>query len=642
MRVHTQIASLLLIFFSFTSIAKSRNAARELPVNSGTRRVLALPIQFVDTPLTCSTEDLKSTLFTAPNSVAALYAEMSYGGTSLDGEVLAPLVVNAENGTCEWELWSQMALEAAAASGVDVTSYQHRIFLFPAGLCNPTAFSELGQTNIYNFGLCGEVFSHAHEIGHNIGFNHASTPIQETGDLSSLMGAPEKPVHLNTVEKEKAGWIPGDKIAEFTLSGDYVLSSSQRLVGSDPILGKIEDAVDGPYYISFRTPEGFDANLPEGWQNRVYVHQWVNGISVLHALLNAGESFTSPSGQTAIQMISQNGDTATVSVRIGAVLEEPMAPSLNLFPSSQSGLAGSTLSYELQVTNNDPTSLGSTTFDVTAVLPEGLTAEFPANLTLAAGTSLTLPILVTSHPTSAANILEFSITLNDTAAPIHNASISASYQVETLQALPPIVTFTPNSQSGKAGSTLTYVLTISNQDPTGLPPSTFDVTFQGTGLTASFEPNYTLETGALATVEIQVTSAANAPSGPLPFVVRISDEKESVHTVLIDGLYTVEAAATDLTAPTSPTQLTAQGLCGPRKVVLTWRASKDNVGVAGYQVWRNGTKFVVTKTTNLHDLLVSGKKTYSYKVQAFDAIGNLSGFSNEVRIKFLRDGDEGC
>lgn len=67
-------------------------------------------------------------------------------------------------------------------------------------------------------------------------------------------------------------------------------------------------------------------------------------------------------------------------------------------------------------------------------------------------------------------------------------------------------------------------------------------------------------------------------------------------------------------------------------VSLTWTASSDNVGVAGYNIYRNGTKIGVNTSTdtNFSDP-ISGAATgivYSYTVKALDAAGNLSATSS--------------
>ena len=84
----------------------------------------------------------------------------------------------------------------------------------------------------------------------------------------------------------------------------------------------------------------------------------------------------------------------------------------------------------------------------------------------------------------------------------------------------------------------------------------------------------------------------------------------------------------DTAAPTVPTALVASAT-DANTVSLSWTASTDNVGVAGYKVLRNGTVVAsaVTTGTAYVDSTVSPSTTYSYTVQAYDAAGNVSAAS---------------
>lgn len=77
---------------------------------------------------------------------------------------------------------------------------------------------------------------------------------------------------------------------------------------------------------------------------------------------------------------------------------------------------------------------------------------------------------------------------------------------------------------------------------------------------------------------------------------------------------------TDTTPPSVPTNLAATAP-GPTQVQLTWTASTDASGVAGYRVYRNGSATpLASPTTNSYtDNSVVASTTYSYTVRAFDA-----------------------
>ena len=71
------------------------------------------------------------------------------------------------------------------------------------------------------------------------------------------------------------------------------------------------------------------------------------------------------------------------------------------------------------------------------------------------------------------------------------------------------------------------------------------------------------------------------------------------------------------------------------EVDLSWGASTDNVGVTGYQVERcqgagctNFAQIGSSAATTYKDTSVNASTTYSYRVRATDAAGNLSPYSN--------------
>lgn len=92
----------------------------------------------------------------------------------------------------------------------------------------------------------------------------------------------------------------------------------------------------------------------------------------------------------------------------------------------------------------------------------------------------------------------------------------------------------------------------------------------------------------------------------------------------------VSATTPDVTAPTVPTELA--GSVQPSQVSLSWRLATDNVGVAGYHVWRDGALIGTTSGAPWVDMTVAQGQTYSYVVSAFDAAGNNGAASNTAIV----------
>ncbi len=90
--------------------------------------------------------------------------------------------------------------------------------------------------------------------------------------------------------------------------------------------------------------------------------------------------------------------------------------------------------------------------------------------------------------------------------------------------------------------------------------------------------------------------------------------------------------APDTTAPTVPANLVGSA-SDQTHANLSWSASTDNVGVTGYEVYRNGALLPSGGlATTYTDSSVSAATTYSYSVSAQDAAGNRSLQSSPVSV----------
>jgi chitodextrinase len=86
-------------------------------------------------------------------------------------------------------------------------------------------------------------------------------------------------------------------------------------------------------------------------------------------------------------------------------------------------------------------------------------------------------------------------------------------------------------------------------------------------------------------------------------------------------------AVPDTTAPSAPSSLIAT-VASSTQINVSWKASTDNVGVAGYDVYRNNTKVATVTSLSYGDTGLSPSTTYSYMIKARDAANNTSAASN--------------
>jgi hypothetical protein len=144
----------------------------------------------------------------------------------------------------------------------------------------------------------------------------------------------------------------------------------------------------------------------------------------------------------------------------------------------------------------------------------------------------------------------------------------------------------------------------------------------------------TLAPGASGSATLKVSSPAGAAPGAYTITVSTSDSLQALHAASVNGTDTVTAP--DTAAPSAPTNLAGKvvkqgnGKHATNAASLSWTAATDNVGVAHYNIIRNGTTVATSTTTSFTDKPGSG--TFTYQVNAVDAAGNVSPNSNSVSV----------
>lgn len=135
---------------------------------------------------------------------------------------------------------------------------------------------------------------------------------------------------------------------------------------------------------------------------------------------------------------------------------------------------------------------------------------------------------------------------------------------------------------------------------------------------------FTLSNGTL-NVQAPANGADAPPGNYMLFIVNTSGVPSVASWVHLPAPYE------DTTAPSAPSGLAGTAPTSS-SVNLSWTASTDNVGVAGYNILRNGTKVGTSTTTSYTDSGLASNTTFTYTVTAFDAAGNVSPASNSVTV----------
>ncbi|MFL5797024.1 MAG: Ig-like domain-containing protein [Actinomycetota bacterium] len=197
-----------------------------------------------------------------------------------------------------------------------------------------------------------------------------------------------------------------------------------------------------------------------------------------------------------------------------------------------------------------------------------------------------------------------------------------------VRSAPAATTPGPSPQSAAAGQARVYTFILTNTDSAGCPANTFRFFPAGTysDLTVTATPDYVvLPAGESTSVSVAVTSKPSTIDGAYAYSAglgRFFSNSLGNYVTSVPGVTYRVTSPADSTRPGAPTDLTATAL-GSATVGVSWTASTDNLGVAGYLIQRDDSVFT-TPTTWFLDTNLSPGTTATYSVTGFDRKGNQS------------------
>ncbi len=188
----------------------------------------------------------------------------------------------------------------------------------------------------------------------------------------------------------------------------------------------------------------------------------------------------------------------------------------------------------------------------------------------------------------------------------------------------------PTSLTGD-GSPFQYTITVTNNDSSGCQPNTFKVFPNGVGAASTALPDYlTLAPGASQTVTVYNTVNPVYRDNFYSTSVSVTSNSLGNMTKSISFTYNLTSAA-DTTAPNVPSNFKVD-VKGSNVNILTWSASSDNLGVAGYTIYRDGVIIGGTKDTFFVDTSAQPSTSYSYYISAFDRKNNNSAVTSTINV----------
>ena len=286
---------------SITSIAPAA-AGTSLCSPIGEQKIAVLMIEFPGVPFpsgVVTPDELHDMYFSnVKMSADAYWREVSYGLTSASGDVFGPFKLDKNYDFFNQQFEGFQAAINAADATVDFTVYNHVVVIWPLPgvsgwggrgsvgcltLNSPSKGMFAGTEAIMGIGTRqpyqGMVGIAAHEGGHNLGLNHASSldfaPLvlgppgldgvhQEYGDRFSVMGGGEGGLllgHYNAPHKDRLGWLDPSGILNVESGGSFVLNPIENPTGPRALRIRRAPGIDQWLWVEYRQPIGYDATL---------------------------------------------------------------------------------------------------------------------------------------------------------------------------------------------------------------------------------------------------------------------------------------------------------------------------------------------------------------------------------------------
>lgn len=160
-------------------------------------------------------EDVQSTVF---NDVASQMNVCSFGKCRLSGHVV-PYVISIPcqlPSTCNVEAWASITESfLSTTANIHPESYMYHMYIIPSGIgCN--GWAGLGQVGCSQLPCKSWIVSeysksvavYMHELGHNLGLQHAGSAISynDVGDLTDVVGECCNIRCYNAIHSEQLGW----------------------------------------------------------------------------------------------------------------------------------------------------------------------------------------------------------------------------------------------------------------------------------------------------------------------------------------------------------------------------------------------------------------------------------------------------
>lgn len=509
----------------------------------------------------------------AGRSLHGYWNEASYGQTSASGTVLGWYTLDRVY-TCDEYYAMRSAAIAAADADIDFRNYNRLFIIFPnPGGCSWAGISNVGCSSFtsadgtvpasstwmlaqYFTGVDNAVRLAAHEGGHALGLMHARSrrftgeplaapgtagTISEYGDILSAMGSWNLG-HYNVEQKIRLGWLSSANVQQVQSAGTYTLRPLEMPAGGVQALQVARGGSSNAWlWLEYRQPLGsYDTTLNPQVFTGALIHYRDSSTgsytdlldftpattSFGDAALAAGSTWQDPYTGLSISPASPSSSGLTVNISYASSPCAEAPPSLSLSPPNPSAQPGGSVSYTLTLRNNDSSTCGSRAFSLSSTLPQGWTTTFSqSSVTLAPGQSAN--VTMTKSVPASASPATYQV---NAVAQSQSASVTATASLTVAAACSmaaPTLSLSPSNPSAQPGSSVTYTVSIRNNDPSSCSARSFSLssTLPQGWTTAFSSASVTLAPGQ--SMNLTMTKTVPASASPSTYQVNAVAQSQS-------------------------------------------------------------------------------------------------------------------
>lgn len=301
-------------------------------------RVLIVPVNLRGrTPLSIDAKQITQALYGAEDSVASRYRAISYGRVEFTGsedDIVDPITLEEPTDFCDTGLkrLASAAEDEVQRHGIALAPYQHVVFVIPKDApCWWVGVGDIGGNRVWVKATTAKALQH--ELGHNLGMDHAVHWKSSEAEASDFMGSGG--TGLNAPHVVEMGWLrayPG-KVIELTGAADVTLEALEAdpRQSALPKVAIVRPAAGAnTYYLSYRASSSANP-LPDEFIRGLNIHIFSTtrqrgGLTYFVAGLSDGASYDD--GPMSVQQLShKEGDRVTFRISFsGTAQAAPAGP----------------------------------------------------------------------------------------------------------------------------------------------------------------------------------------------------------------------------------------------------------------------------------------------------------------------------